>query len=106
LLSASLMMVLNASRLSRINSCQWLFARYAMTGTSIGKAIYLKCLRIFRKNSFSKKHIVLSATDRWGEAIHFTIRLNIAGARGSNLFISQHTSKMSNNSERKSVYLE
>ena len=106
MLSASFIMVLKASRLSRINSCQWLFARYAITGTRIGNAIYLKCLRILRKNSFSKKHIVQSATDRWGEAMHFTIHLNIAGASGSNLFISQHTSKMSKSSDRKSVCLE
>ena len=77
-----------------------------MTGTRIGKAIYLKCFKMFKKNSFSKKHIVQSATYRWGEAMHFTILLKIEGTRGSNLFMSQHTSKISSNSDRNKVYFE
>lgn len=65
----------------------------------------MKCLKIFKKNSFSKKHIVQSDTYKCGEAIHLTIHLKISLTKGSNLAISEETSKMSNNSDRNKVYL-
>jgi hypothetical protein len=62
-------------------------------------------LKIFKKNSFSKKHIVLSETYKCGEAIHLTILLNISLTKGSNLAISEDTSKISNSSDKNNVYL-
>lgn len=62
-------------------------------------------MKIFKKNSFSKKHIVLSDTYKWGDAIHLTIHLKMSLTRGSNLDISEETSRISNSSDRNKVYL-
>lgn len=71
----------------------------------IGNAYVLKCLKIFKKNSFSKKHIVLSDTYKCGEAMHLTILLNMSFTKGSSFAMSDDTSKISNNSDRNRVYL-
>lgn len=58
------------------------------------------------KNSFSKKHIVLSATCKCGDATHYVILLKIWGVRDSNFFISEQTSNISNNSAKNKVDFE
>lgn len=98
-------MFFSASKDSMIRSCQWLSHRYTTTGTRMGKVCALKCLKIFKKNSFSKKHIVLSATYRWGLAMHLTILFMISLINGSRLCMSLATSIISNSSDRNRVCL-
>lgn len=98
-------MFFRASRDSIIRSCQWLSHRYTTTGTIIGNVCALKCLKIFKKNSFSKKHIVLSATCRWGLAMHLTILFMMSLIKGSRLCMSLATSIISSSSDKNKVCL-
>ncbi len=77
--------------------CQCVSAIWTITGTNKGKVICLYVFKIVKKKSFSKKHIALSATYKWGPAIHFNNLLNNLLINGSNLVISQ-TSNTSTNS--------